>query len=89
MPAVADSATPWSWRPQKKSTCPFWTDAFLEAARSRFYPHWWIHATEVRGVANMPVYRVIVHTVADAQLARASKPEFINAEVELLESGDW
>ena len=59
------------------------SDDAIQAARSRFYPHWWTHATEACNTANKPLYQVVVYSKRDACLARASKPAFVHAEIEL------
>jgi hypothetical protein len=64
------------------------SDDTIQAARSRFYPHWWTHATEAYDTANKPLYQVVVYTKRDACLARASKPEFVHAEIELRSTRD-
>jgi hypothetical protein len=61
---------------------PRFSEAVLRIARTRFYPNWWTHATDVRGPSNPPRYHVVVHTQRDAQLALASRPAFVDAEVE-------
>lgn len=61
-------------------------DRKLLAARTRFYPGWWIHFTDAPElVVNKPVYKVLVDNEADARLAKRSKPDFIEAEIELVE----
>jgi hypothetical protein len=47
-------------------------------ARARFFPAWWTHIGTSKDSA--PLYRVMCSTPAELELARAVKPEFVDAE---------
>lgn len=71
--------------PTHRSTATNMTERMIRAARTRFFPGWWIHAIDAPElVTNKPFYRVIVDTEEDAVLARASKPDYIDAKIELV-----
>jgi hypothetical protein len=61
------------------------SEADLEIARDRFYPDWWRHLTRARTVTDMPLYIVTCRNREDAALAWASKPRFLEADVEVVE----
>lgn len=64
-------------------TLPKFSENDLASARDRFYPQWWIHqVSESRTViTDMPVYRLTCQDESERDLALASKPHFLKAEV--------
>jgi hypothetical protein len=54
------------------------TDGASINARARFFPAWWTHIGTSKDSA--PLYRVMCSTPDELELARAVKPEFVEAE---------
>jgi hypothetical protein len=61
------------------------SDRDLALARDRFYPNWWIHkVSEGRSViTDMPSYTLVCADEEERELALASKPHFLDAQVTL------
>lgn len=52
----------------------------LATARDRFYPEWWLHQARTR-MADVPRYLVVVNSEEDAELAMASKPDYLDVRL--------
>lgn len=67
-----------------------YSESDLASARDRFYPYWWIHkVSEQRStITDMPSYRLVCVNEAERELALASKPRFLEAQVTLCSAGD-
>ena len=61
------------------------SDHDLALARDRYYPYWWLHkVSEGRSlVTDMPTYSLVCADESERELALASKPPFLEAQVTL------
>lgn len=59
----------------------------LQEARDRFYPSWWAYVPTLSN-GSKPLYHVVCRSAEEWELARAAKPDFVDAELVLVRDGE-
>ncbi len=59
-------------------------DTLVASAQARFFPAWWSYIGTKR--QSPPLYRVVVTSRADLELAKAVEPDVVDADYVLVDS---